>query len=35
VSLREKGRDRVSAESVGDEEIAIGIKKGELLWREP
>jgi len=35
VSLREEGRDRVCAESIGDEEIAIGIEEGELLWREP
>jgi len=35
VSLREEGRDRVYGESVGDEEIAIGIEEGELPWREP
>ena len=35
MSLEEEGRDHVCGESVGDEEIAIGIEEGELLWCEP
>ena len=35
MSLKEEGRDHVCGESVGDEEIAIGIEEGELLWCEP